>query len=849
MNKLLEYFKGDELAANVIKSKYLQENEDHPDLLHRRMSKEFYRVDKKYQDLESDKSELSEYGQEREDLTDDSIFGLFKDFNRVVPQGSVMATLGTNQISSLSNCYVNESPLDSYSSILRSDADLVHYFVRRGGVGLDISNLRPNGVKTNNAAKSSTGAVSFMERFSNTTREVAMNGRRAALMITMAVNHTDILDFIQIKRDLKKVTGANISIRLNDQFMEAVEADEDYILTFPVDRRVHPDRVPLGYGELVKLEEGLLVRRIRAKEYWDEIVKSARDMAEPGLMFWNNVIDNDPASVYSRYAPISSNPCGEQFLNANDSCRLIAVNLFSFVKHPFTVNSKIDYDKVYEVFYETTRLGDALVDLEIEHIDRIIDKIVSDPEPEYIKRLALELWNKSREVCKSGRRMGLGITALGDMIAALNIKYDSDEGLKTAGLVMKKKMEAELDCLIDLARLRGPFEGWDRDKEYSNDTSKRLLEEGMVGTNSYFKTLLLEFPDQAKRMYLYGRRSVNFSTIAPTGSLSILTQTSSGCEPLFMPYYMRRKKINPSEEGVRIDFTDDMGDKWQEFPVLHPKFINWCESKNSGNSKKFLESLNECDLKALFEKSPWFGSTANDIDWVKRVEMQAVLQRYTSNSISSTVNLPEDVSYEEVGDIYMQGWKHGLKGLTVYREGSRSGVLVSNEPKKLDIYRGIELPCQIFHNIANGEKFTTIIGLKDNTPFEIFVVPINMATKYDKGIMVKEGDGDYTLKCGDTDEYGVFKDVTSQMNGEYQNLTRMWSLMLKHGVHIVNIVEQIKKASESVTALSKVVARVLSIYIPDGTQIKLTCDECGSTEIVFEEGCSNCKNCGSSKCS
>jgi ribonucleoside-diphosphate reductase alpha chain len=860
MNKeLIEYFKNDELAANVWLSKYAQNGETHPDQMHSRMAKEFAKIEYHYQEIEHETGDwiekLSKYGKVRNDLTEETIYELFKDFKYIVPQGSIMSTLGTDLIASLSNCWVAESPLDSYAGIHKTDGDLIYYYKRRGGVGIDISNLRPSNTFTNNTAKSSTGAVSFMNRFSNTTREVAMNGRRGALMISMDVNHPDIMDFIKIKRDLTQVTGANISIKLNNSFMKAVENNGDYILRFPCDSSEFIFALDnLNYNELYKGTGNTYIKKIRAKEYWDEIIKSAKEYAEPGLMYWDNMLNNDPAAVYEQYRPICSNPCGEQFLNANDSCRLMAVNLFSFVLNPFTEEAKLDFSNIYKVFYEALRLGDNLVDLEAEYIDRIIEKIKSDPESNEIKQQELNLWIKSKEKCLAGRRVGLGITALGDMLAALNFKYDSDEALRIIKAVMQTKMEAELDCTIDLAILRGHFEGWNPDYEFqvAGDDMNGYVMVG--GNNQFYEMLSTDFQIQSKKMYNYGRRNINWSTVAPTGSVSILTQTSSGVEPLFMPYYMRRKKINPNEVGVRVDFTDQNGDKWQEFAVLHPKFKDWMMSWDISThvGMKNFEDLNQNDLKTLFEVSPWYQSTANDIDWKKRVEIQAILQKYTTNAISSTINLPSTVTYEEVSNIYMHGWKAGLKGQTVYVDGSRSGVLVSTDTKpqnssfeyKDAIKRPKELDGEMFITVANGQKYKVIIGSIDSKPYEVFAsLYVEEDGKPRKGKIIKEKKNLYNFYSS-----GEVLYVTADMTDEEAIITRLASMSLRHGANIKFLVEQLNKSNGNITSFGKAVARILKKYIPEDAISKDKCTECGEESMVYEEGCKKCNSCGASYC-
>lgn len=849
---LLSYFNGDELAANVWKSKYAAEGEITPDDMHRRLAKEFARIEEQYIEDENaigDKNKqyeaekfLSEYGGNRKDLNEESIYNLFKDFKYIVPQGSIMSTLGTDVIASLSNCFVAQSPYDSYGGILKTDSDLAYYYKRRGGVGTDISNLRPAGTNTNNTAKSTTGAVSFMHRFSNTTREVAMQGRRGALMLSIDINHPDVMDFIKVKRDGVSVTGANISIRLNNEFMKAVENDEDYILRFPCNLNITgSDFFKNPYNELIKFGDGF-IKKIKAKEYWNEIIHSAKNYAEPGLMYWDNVMDYDPAAVYEQYRATCSNPCGEQFLNPNDSCRLMALNLFSFVDEPFTKNAKINTEKLYSISYEHCRLGDDLIDLELEYIERIINKIKSDPEPDNIKQPELDLWIQSYNNTKAGRRIGLGITALADMLAALNLKYDSDEALRVIDKVMSIKMEAELDCTIDLSILRGSFEGFESNDEFVGD--------GEAGMNSFYQFIVNKYPEQAKLMSMYGRRNISWSTIAPTGSVSILTQSSSGCEPLFMPYYMRRKKINPSEVGVRIDFVDEVGDSWQEFAVLHPKFKDWCVNKYG--SELFVSEMSKQALKLAFETSPWYGSTANDINWIRRVEIQSILQKYTTNAISSTINLPSTVTEDEVSAIYMQGWKIGLKGQTVYVDGSRSGVLVSTEKKETSQFeyrdapkRPKNVPCETHLVTKTGVEYLVAIGLFDGKPYEIFAFKNQWdIPKVSHGEIIKVKKNHYNLTI--QNDVKIENITNVDMSPEEEDLTRMVSMSLRHGADIAFVVEQLNK-TKNIASFSKAMARVLKKYIPEGKTTNGSCPECSGT-LVYEEGCKKCISCGFSAC-
>lgn len=857
-------FNGDELATNVWKSKYAQEGETHYDQMHKRLAKEFAKVELNYQlteplknsDLKTHKDrieKLSKYGKIRKNLDEKTIYNLFKDFKYIIPQGSIMATLGTKQIASLSNCWVIESPLDSYSGIHKADGDLIYYYKRRGGVGMDISNLRPANTTTNNAAKTSTGAVSFMHRFSNTTREVGMNGRRAALMISIDINHPDVMEFIKIKRDGTSVTGANISIKINNDFMKAVENDEDYILRFPcnsnTEELLYPDKT-IEYNKLyrcshIKSRDVVYTRKIKAKEYWDEIIKSAKDYAEPGLMYWDNIIDYDPAAVYEDYKPITSNPCGEQFLQANDSCRLMVHRLDSYIENPFTDNAKFDIDLFYKNVYEGTRLGDNLIDLEVEYIQRIIDKIKSDSEPESIKKYELDLWEKSKEICSKGRRIGMGITALGDTLAALGYKYDSDEALLFIEQIMYIKMEAELDCLIDLSILRGSFDGADITEEYVINA-----EGSFTGKNSFYEFIRTQYPTQFERMCKYNRRSISWSTIAPTGSVSLLADNcTSGCEPLFQPFYMRRKKINPGDIGTRVDFVDQSGDSWQEFPIIHPKFKSWIQGISTRDTIDWETTYTKEDLQRLFEQSPWYGSTANDIDWIKRVEVQAILQKYTTNAISSTINLPSTVTSEEVSNIYLEGWKHGLKGQTIYVDGSRSGVLVSSsENKSRDefnyvdaVKRPKQLDAEVHMTKVGGVPHYVIVGLLNNKPYEIFIE--NKELPIGKGTLIKQSKGNYKFIKEDFE-----KIVTSEMSDEQAAITRLTSTSLRHGTDIKFLVEQLNKCDGDLFSFTKGLARTLKKYIPDGVKSTVSCQDCGSSNVIFEEGCSSCKDCGSSRC-
>lgn len=854
--KLLNYFKGDDLAASVWLRKYAAEGEETPDDMHKRMAKEFARVENEYinSDLEyscPNPENLSEYGRTREDLSEDKIYNLFKDFKYIIPQGSVMSQLGVDSIGSLSNCFVIGQPEDSYGGIFQKDQEMAQLMKRRGGVGLDISTLRASGAPTTNAAKSSTGAVSFMHRFSNTTREVAQNGRRGALMLSMDVNHPDIMEFIKIKRDLSQVTGANISIKLNNEFMKAVENDEDYILRFPCDWKADDETSGLEYNELSTYYDydGSIKyrKKIKAKEYWDEIIKSAHNVAEPGLMFWDNMVDYSPDGVYPQFKQVTTNPCSEIAMQPYDACRLIAVNLFSFVDNPFTKQAKFNFERFYQINYEAMRLSDDLVTLELEYIDRIINKIENDSEDNDVKKSELDLWNKIKTTAKNSRRTGLGFTALGDVLAALNLKYDSNEALNIVDKIMHTKMESELDCTIDLAILRGTFEGWKNTTDFLGITDGKQSD-AYRGNNTFYEFLIQQFPIQVDRMWRYGRRNVSWSTVAPTGTVSLMTQTTSGIEPLFSPYYFRRNKINDGDKNLRVDFVDQNGDKWMEFPVLHPKFKDWCLQVRNGQS---LDSLDKDDLQFLFEKSPWYQSTANDIDWIKRVEMQSLIQKYITHSISSTINLPSNVSEKEVSDIYLESWKKGLKGITVYRDGSRSGVLITDTTKKDNFgyteatKRPKELDADYYFTTSKGNKYAVIVGLFNENPYEVFVMENPTSEENLKGKLVKIKKGHYSFI---SDKYTI---ENLQLSAEHQDerlLTRWVSLLLRHGANPKFVIEQVEKSEVAITNFVKVISRILKKYIPDGEKSTVSCKSCGSSDVIFQEGCMSCRNCGNSKC-
>lgn len=860
---LLDYFNNDELAASAWLGKYAKENEITPDDMHERLASHFFNADKSYhkKDLQN-LSILSEYGKTRENLTKKSIYEMFKDFKYIVPQGSIMSQLGSDSIGSLSNCFVIGQPEDSYGGIFLKDQEQVQLMKRRGGVGIDISKLRPSGVTTTNAAKSSTGAVSFMHRYSNSTREVAQNGRRGALMISIDVDHPDVLEFIKIKRDLSQVTGANISVKLNDKFMEAVNNDEDYLLRWPCDSSIDfKDIEDFEYDKLYHFNDSKLVtKKVKAKKLWDEIIKSAHNVAEPGLMFWDRMVNYSPDGVYPQFKQVTTNPCSEIAMQPYDACRLIAVNLFSFVINPFTEDAYFDFDKFYSVNYEAMRLSDDLVDLEMEHIERILEKIDSDPEPNEIKKTERELWKKIYTTASQSRRTGLGFTALGDALAALNIKYDSNKSVDTIKEIMKTKLTSEIDCTTDLAKVRGSFKGFDSSKEFSFTDDF----ENIKGNNDFYQFLVDLLPlEKIIDMIKYGRRNVSWSTVAPTGTVSLMTQTTSGIEPLFMAFYMRRKKVNANDKNQRVDFTDQNGDTWQEFPVLHERFKNWIKIQDPN---VIISELTSEDLNEYFIKSPWYNATANDIDWVKRVEIQSTIQKYISHSISSTINLPSDVKEEEVSTIYLESHKKGLKGITVYRDGSRSGVLVSNEKKeeitKFNEHHAPKRPKSLearlvrFNN--NKEKWIAFIGVLDNKPYEIFtgrVDEIAIPTRIENGFIVKNK----TKESRSYDfeyEGGVEQNIDKTFHQDYWNYGRLISGVLRHGMpmhYVIGMIGTLKFDDDHINTWKAGVSRALKKFIPDGKVEGVKCQnpDCTGdrTNVIFEEGCMKCLDCGNDKCS
>ena len=820
----LEYFGGDALATSVFLNKYALQDKDgnylesNPDMMHRRISKEMARIEKKYPNP----------------MSENEVYDLFKDFKYVVPQGSPMSGIGNNaKIQSLSNCFVVEAPHDSYAGILKTDQELAQIAKRRGGIGFDISTIRPRGLSTANAAKTTDGIEIFMERFSNTCREVAQGGRRGALMLTISVHHPQVMDFIKIKRDLTKVTGANISVRVTDEFMEAVKLGQRYEQRWPVDA----------------IEPEIVNTNTYAMEVWNALIEGAHASAEPGVLFWDTAKRMTPADIYEHegFGSVSTNPCGEIILSPYDSCRLMLINLTSFVDNPWSEESKFNFGKFGSIAAKAQRLMDDMIDLEIEQVDKILAKIEDDPEPDEVKYYERNLWKRIRDVALKGRRTGLGITGLGDALAMLNIKYGSGKSIETVEEIYKWLAINSYETSIKLAKERGAFPIFN----YSLEENHPFLDRVISQADKHIKQMYKE----------HGRRNIANTTTAPAGSVSCLTQTTSGIEPAFMLYYKRRKKVQGDEV---VMFIDDVGDKWTEFNVYHHKFKEYMDWSGYWG---------EDNLNMAVNDSPYYGATANEIDWRAKVKLQAAAQKWICHAISNTTNLPADIDVETVKDIYMMGWETGCKGVTVYRDGSRSGVLVSADDKPKELYtrddmpfsdvsapkRPEELDCEIHHVNIKGEKWTILIGLLESRPYEVIgglsqYVEIPKKHKYGK---IKRRPrklalSKYDLFCGEGDDEFVIKDVVAVFdNPNHSGYTRFISLSLRHGAPIQYVVEQLQKDKEAdMFSFSKVIGRCLKKYIPDGTVGgDKDCPECGAKDsLVYQEGCVTCKSCGAGKC-
>ncbi|WP_059026998.1 adenosylcobalamin-dependent ribonucleoside-diphosphate reductase [Gabonibacter massiliensis] len=823
----LDYFKGDELAARVWVSKYALKDsygnifELNPNDMHRRLASEIARIERRYSNP----------------LSEEEIFEVLKDFKYIVPQGGPMTGIGNEfQIASLSNCFVigNEGPSDSYGGVMKIDQEQVQLMKRRGGVGHDLSHIRPKGSPVKNSALTSTGIVPFMERYSNSTREVAQDGRRGALMLSVSINHPDSESFIDAKMTEGKVTGANISVKIDDEFMQAVVEEREYVQKYPV------------YSEHPKN-----IKQISAVKLWNKIVYNAWKSAEPGILFWDTIIRESVPDCYAElgYRTVSTNPCGEIPLCPYDSCRLLAINLYSYVKDPFTPDASFDYELFDKHVGIAQRIMDDIIDLELEKIDAILDKIDSDPEEEEVKGVEVRLWHKIKQKAKEGRRTGVGITAEGDMLAALGLRYGSDEAIDFSVDVHKRLAIAAYGSSVDMARERGAFKIFDAEREKNNPFILRLKEAA---------------PEMYEEMLKYGRRNIACLTIAPTGTTSLMTQTTSGIEPVFLPVYKRRRKVNPNDKDVHIDFTDETGDCFEEFIVFHHKFMVWMEKNGYDIHKRY---TNE-EIDAMVAESPYYRATSNDIDWVAKVRMQGRVQKWVDHSISVTVNLPADVTEELVGQLYIEAWKSGCKGCTVYRDGSRSGVLVANKEKKQETgsmpsKRPKELDAEIVRFQNNKEKWIAFIGLYEGKPYEIFTgiaddeEGIMLPKAVTDGKIVKNVDEDgnsrYDFQFSNKRGFKTtVEGLSYKFNKEYWNYAKLISGVLRYGMPITQIVELVAAMefdNENINTWKNGVERALRKFIPDGTEATgSVCENCGSKSIVYQEGCLICKVCGSSKC-
>ena len=816
MRASIEYFDGDELAANVFVTKYALTDkrgricEKTPDDMHRRLAAEFFRIEKKYANP----------------LSEEEIYNLFKNFEFVIPQGSPMSGIGNPyQVQSISNCFVIESPFDSYGGILKTDQELVQIAKRRGGVGFDMSTIRPRGLSTANCARTTDGIEVFMDRFSNSCREVAQNGRRGALMLTISVHHPQIRDFVTIKRELTRVTGANISVRLSDEFLNAVSKGKKFELRFPVDS-----------------ENPEISEMIDASDLWDDIIECAHLCAEPGLLFWDTAKELTPSDIYSEegFGSTSTNPCGEIILSPYDSCRLMVVNLLSFVKNPFTSSAEFDHEKMSQIVQKAQRLMDDMIDIEIEQVEKILEKIDNDPEPDQVKKIEKEMWMNIKTQAHLGRRTGLGVTAVGDTLAALGLTYGSNKSISAVEGFYKTLAINAHRSSCQMAKERGAFEIHNHNRERGHPFLQRIWDEA---------------PDVYDMSRKFGRRNIALTTTAPAGSVSTLTQTSSGIEPAFMLHYTRRKKLTENDLDGRVDFIDDSGDRWQEYTVYHHGFRKWMDAQ-----KDLYEDDNTEEIISL---SPYYGATANEIDWVAKIKMQAAAQKWVCHAISNTTNVPSDIDADTVKKIYMAGWKSGCKGVTVYRDGARSGVLVRNSPNRFDSHdaplRPEVLKCSIHHATINGEAWTILVGLLDGRPYEVMGGLQNyleIPKRHKKGQIIKHHyktkNSRYDLTIGKNGDELIVKDLVSVFdNPNHAGYTRTISLALRHGAPIQYVVEQLQKDREmDMFSFSKVISRVLKSYISDGTVPgKTTCDNCGAEDSLrYQEGCVTCTACGFGKC-
>lgn len=836
----LKYFKGDTLAADVWVNKYALKDtingetiyhEKTPNDMHRRLAKELHRIETKY----------------KNPLSEDTIFDLIKDFKYIIPQGSPMSGIGNDkQVVSLSNCFVIGNTSDSYGSIMKVDEEQIQLMKRRGGVGHDLSHIRPAGMPVKNSALTSTGLVPFMSRYSNSTNEVAQGGRRGALMLTCSIKHPDSEDFIDAKLEQGKVTGANISVKITDDFMKAVMSTGMFTQLFPIDS-----------------ENPLVTKQIDAQKLWKKIIHNAWKSAEPGVLFWDTIMNESVPDCYQDFGfkTVSTNPCGEITLCPYDSCRLLAINLYSFVVKPFTKDAYFDWEKFKEYVIYAERFMDDIVDLEIEKIEKILEKIESDPESENIKIVERETWNKIMDMTLKGRRTGLGVTAEGDMLAALGLIYGTEKATNFSTEVHKVLAIQAYKSSSIMANERGSFPIYDYDRELNNPFIQRLKNDD---------------PELDVMLKNWGRRNIAILTIAPTGSVSIMTQTTSGIEPAYLVSYKRRRKINPTDKAGRVDFIDAEGVKWEEYNVFHHKFETWLDV--NGYNVQDVKSMKDSDIKIIIEKSPYYKATSNDVDWVEKVRMQGNIQKYVDHSISVTVNLPESVTEEIVSKVYETGWKYGCKGVTVYRDGSRQGVIMSTEGTTQNVVPEIikennarrrpkRLECEVVRFTNNKEKWIGFLGLDvddngDKYPYELFTGLSDeffVPEKIEKGEIVKFKDNEksrYDFVYKDKDGYNVtMEGLNRAFNREFWNYSKLVSALLRHRMHlpsVINVIDGLQIDGDKGAAFGtwkSGVKRIIKKYI-NSTVVGESCPDCGATgnNLVYEAGCKTCRNCGWGKC-
>ena len=834
----LKYFAGDELAARVWVNKYAMKDsfgnifEQSPEQMHWRIANEVARIENKYSNA----------------MTAEEVFALLDHFRYVIPAGSPMTGIGNNhQVASLSNCFVIglDGNADSYGAILRIDEEQVQLMKRRGGVGHDLSHLRPKGSPVNNSALTSTGLVPFMERYSNSTREVAQDGRRGALMLSVSIKHPDSESFIDAKMTEGKVTGANVSVKIDDEFMRCAVEDKPYVQQFPIDS-----------------DNPQFTQEVNAKRMWGKIVHNAWKSAEPGVLFWDTITRESIPDCYADlgFRTVSTNPCGEIPLCPYDSCRLLSINLYSYVVNPFTPEAYFDYDLFKKHVFMAQRVMDDIVDLELEKIDQIMEKVKADPQSDEVKASEYHLWEKIKRKSGMGRRTGVGITAEGDMIAAMGLRYGTQEATDFSVEVHKTLALTAYRSSVEMAKERGAFTVFDAKREENNPFLLRIKE-----ADAQLYADIMQ----------YGRRNIACLTIAPTGTTSLMTQTTSGIEPVFLPVYKRRRKVNPNDEAVHVDYVDDVGDSFEEYIVYHKKFMTWMEVNGYDTAKKYTQE----EIDQLVAKSPYYKATANDVDWLMKVKMQGAIQKWVDHSISVTVNLPNDVDEELVNRLYVEAWRSGCKGCTIYRDGSRSGVMISVSKKKdkkdgnapetpckrpeVTEVRPHVLDCDVVRFQNNKEKWVAFVGLLNGYPYEIFTglqddeEGIVLPKTVTKGKIIKNVDENgkrrYDFQFENKRGYKTtVEGLSEKFNPEYWNYAKLISGVLRYRMpidHVIRLVSSLQLKSESINTWKNGVERALKKYITDGTAAAgQKCPQCGQETLVYQEGCLICKNCGASRC-